>query len=150
QVQPAGCHRRLSFDHRRELLYHLTSPLPSASSGAKCAVNCNNGVKSVSRLRAQREVESIRTAMSMAEQKKEEDGETTDDPHRRLQESEAANLTDEQGPATAWDRVKLARHPNRPYTLDYIELMFADFCEIHGDRRFADDPAIVTGTARFN
>jgi len=86
----------------------------------------------------------------MAEKKKEEDGESLDDLHRRLQESDSANLTDEQVPATAWDRVKLARHPNRPYTLDYIELMFADFCEIHGDRRFADDPAIVAGTARFN
>jgi acetyl-CoA carboxylase carboxyl transferase subunit alpha len=88
--------------------------------------------------------------MSMVEKKKEEDGESIDDLHRRLQESDSANLTDEPAPATAWDRVKLARHPNRPYTLDYIELMFADFCEIHGDRRFADDPAIVAGTARFN
>jgi len=70
--------------------------------------------------------------------------------HRRLQESEAANLTAEPGTPNAWERVKLARHPNRPYTLDYVELIFTDFCEIHGDRRFADDPAIVTGFARLN
>jgi acetyl-CoA carboxylase carboxyl transferase subunit alpha len=51
---------------------------------------------------------------------------------------------------TAFDRVKLARHPNRPYALDYIERLFEDFVELHGDRRFADDPAIVCGFARFH
>src|SRR5258706_8105298 len=51
---------------------------------------------------------------------------------------------------TAFDRVKLARHPDRPYALDYIERLFEDFVELHGDRRFADDPAIVTGFARFH
>lgn len=51
---------------------------------------------------------------------------------------------------TAFERVKLARHPERPYTLDFIERMFEDFSEIHGDRRFADDPAVVCGFARFH
>lgn len=50
----------------------------------------------------------------------------------------------------AWGRTELARHPQRPYFLDYAELMFTDFSEIHGDRRFADDPALVCGFARFN
>ncbi|OEY67821.1 acetyl-CoA carboxylase carboxyl transferase subunit alpha [Marinobacter sp. X15-166B] len=49
-----------------------------------------------------------------------------------------------------WDVARLARHPRRPYTLDYIKLMFEDFDELHGDRRYADDPAIVGGTARLN
>lgn len=44
-----------------------------------------------------------------------------------------------------WDNVQLARHPERPYTLDYLGLLLDDFVEIHGDRRFADDPAIVAG-----
>ena len=44
-----------------------------------------------------------------------------------------------------WQRVQLVRHPNRPYTLDYIKYMIDDFVELHGDRLFADDPAIVTG-----
>ena len=48
---------------------------------------------------------------------------------------------------TPWQRVQLARHPNRPYTLDYIERIFTDFLEFHGDRRYADDPAIVGGFA---
>src|SRR5712692_9099372 len=46
---------------------------------------------------------------------------------------------------TAFERVQLARHPERPYTLDFIERLFEDFTEIHGDRRYADDPALVVG-----
>lgn len=51
---------------------------------------------------------------------------------------------------TAWQRVQLARHPSRPYTLDYLERIFTDFMEMHGDRRFADDPAIVGGFAKLD
>ncbi len=50
---------------------------------------------------------------------------------------------------TPWQRVQLARHPRRPYTLDYINLLFDDFIEFHGDRRFRDDAAIIGGFARF-
>jgi len=50
---------------------------------------------------------------------------------------------------TRWQRVQLARHPKRPYTLDYINLMTADFVELHGDRGFADDKAMVGGLARL-
>jgi acetyl-CoA carboxylase carboxyl transferase subunit alpha len=49
----------------------------------------------------------------------------------------------------AWNRVLLARHPHRPYTLDYIEMLFTEFTELHGDRRFGDDRAMVCGLARF-
>ncbi len=50
---------------------------------------------------------------------------------------------------TRWQRVQIARHPERPYTLDYIQHVFTDFVELHGDRCFGDDPAIVGGLARF-
>lgn len=50
---------------------------------------------------------------------------------------------------TPWQRVQVARHPLRPYTLDYIELLITDFFEVHGDRRFSDDPAIVCGIGRW-
>ena len=50
----------------------------------------------------------------------------------------------------AWQRTQLARHPQRPYTLDFIRLLFTDFSELHGDRAFGDDPAIVAGFARFH
>jgi acetyl-CoA carboxylase carboxyl transferase subunit alpha len=50
----------------------------------------------------------------------------------------------------AWQRLLLARHPQRPYTDDYIRLLFENFSEIHGDRNFADDPALITGMAKFH
>ncbi|MCD6526599.1 MAG: acetyl-CoA carboxylase carboxyltransferase subunit alpha [Desulfuromonas sp.] len=50
---------------------------------------------------------------------------------------------------TRWQRTQLARHPNRPFTLDFIENVFTDWFELHGDRNFADDPALVCGFARF-
>lgn len=59
-----------------------------------------------------------------------------------LTESIFSNLSD-------WQISQLSRHPGRPYTLDYIQLMFTDFHELHGDRAFADDPAIVCGLARL-
>ncbi|HYP27039.1 MAG TPA: acetyl-CoA carboxylase carboxyltransferase subunit alpha [Blastocatellia bacterium] len=74
---------------------------------------------------------------------------STDEIRRRLKESEASNLTADRPEPNAWERVKLARHSDRPYTLDYIDLIFTDFVELHGDRRFGDDPAIIAGLARF-
>ena len=62
----------------------------------------------------------------------------------------ANDSTETEEPQTAFERVQLARHPDRPYTLDFIERMFEDFNEVHGDRRFADDPALVCGFARFH
>jgi acetyl-CoA carboxylase carboxyl transferase subunit alpha len=50
----------------------------------------------------------------------------------------------------AWQRTLLARHPQRPYTLDLVRLLFTDFSELHGDRAYGDDPAIVAGFARFH
>src|SRR3989454_9690976 len=50
---------------------------------------------------------------------------------------------------TAWQTTQLARHPRRPHTRDFCKLLFEDFLELHGDRLFGDDPAIVAGLARF-
>jgi len=51
---------------------------------------------------------------------------------------------------TPWQRVQIARHPKRPYTLDYVQFIFTDFSELHGDRTFADDKALVGGFARLD
>ena len=51
---------------------------------------------------------------------------------------------------TPWQRCQLARHPERPYTMAYFHSIFTDFTELHGDRRFGDDPALVAGLARFD
>src|SRR5205807_6536625 len=50
---------------------------------------------------------------------------------------------------TAWQRVQLARHPKRPYTLDYLDATFSDFSELHGDRLYGEDRAVVGGFARL-
>src|SRR3954464_1911962 len=68
--------------------------------------------------------------------------------HSKSEMSESEANT--QAGSSAFERVQLARHPERPYTLDFVERMFEDFTEIHGDRRFADDPAIVSGFANFH
>ena len=68
----------------------------------------------------------------------------------RLRIKTENQLKDIYSKLTPWQIAQVARHPQRPYTLDYISLMFTDFYELHGDRSFADDPAIVGGLARFN
>ena len=68
----------------------------------------------------------------------------------KLQERIETLRRDLNAPPTAWQRTELARHPQRPQSLDYIERVFTDFSEIHGDRGFGDDPAIICGMARFH
>src|SRR3954470_11155738 len=72
------------------------------------------------------------------------------DEINRLQKKSQQLTKEIYGKLTAWQIAQVARHPQRPYTLDYINGMFADFRELHGDRSYADDPAIVGGLARFN
>ncbi|HLQ67158.1 MAG TPA: acetyl-CoA carboxylase carboxyltransferase subunit alpha [Candidatus Limnocylindrales bacterium] len=77
-----------------------------------------------------------------------EEGDTSAQEEVRRLERKADRLRQEiYSKLTRWQRVKLARHPRRPYTLDYLKSMAPDFVELHGDRRFADDPAIVGGLA---
>ncbi|MBN2171077.1 MAG: acetyl-CoA carboxylase carboxyltransferase subunit alpha [Candidatus Krumholzibacteriota bacterium] len=72
------------------------------------------------------------------------------DELRRL-ESKAEDLRRKvYGNLSRWQRVMLARHPARPYTLDYVERVFTDWTELHGDRLYRDDPAIVGGLARLD
>jgi acetyl-CoA carboxylase carboxyl transferase subunit alpha len=68
----------------------------------------------------------------------------------RLQKKSQALMKDIYAKLSPWQVAQLARHPQRPYTLDYINDMFTDFHELHGDRSFADDMSIVGGLARFN
>lgn len=68
----------------------------------------------------------------------------------RLQKKSMALTKDTYAKLTAWQIAQVARHSQRPYTLDYIEALFTEFEELHGDRAFADDPAIVGGMARFD
>jgi acetyl-CoA carboxylase carboxyl transferase subunit alpha len=72
------------------------------------------------------------------------------DEINRLQKKSQQLSRDIYAKLSPWQIAQVARHSQRPYTLDYINGMFADFRELHGDRSYADDPAIVGGLARFN
>ncbi|MDD5595941.1 MAG: acetyl-CoA carboxylase carboxyltransferase subunit alpha, partial [Candidatus Omnitrophica bacterium] len=69
---------------------------------------------------------------------------------KRLEEKLEHLRKDIYGNLNAWQRVQIARHPQRPYTLDYINALMTDFIELHGDRFFADDKALITGLAKID
>lgn len=69
---------------------------------------------------------------------------------RRLEEKAGKLARELFADLSPWQKVQLCRHPNRPYTLDYVGYLFEDFVELHGDRRYGDDPAIVGGVARYH
>ena len=68
----------------------------------------------------------------------------------RLQKKSNALTKEIYAKLTPWQMAQVARHPQRPFTLDYVNALFTDFQELHGDRSYADDPSIVGGLARFN
>ncbi len=98
--------------------------------------------------KAQRELEQIER--QVAEMESAGSDEATRRQIAKLQERIETLRRDMHVPSTAWQKTELARHPQRPQTLDYIDRVFTDFSEIHGDRGFGDDPSIVCGMARFH
>ncbi|MEX2670660.1 MAG: acetyl-CoA carboxylase carboxyltransferase subunit alpha [Phycisphaeraceae bacterium] len=68
---------------------------------------------------------------------------------RKLRQSHSALLKKTYSKLSPWQTVQVARHPGRPQSVDYVNAFVKDFCELHGDRRFGDDPAIVTGFGRI-
>jgi len=77
-------------------------------------------------------------------------GDTAEDEIERLRRQVAELKHDFYSHLGAWQRVQLARHPLRPYMLDYVRMLFEGFSEIHGDRAFADDPALICGMAFYH
>ncbi|HVI06822.1 MAG TPA: carboxyl transferase domain-containing protein, partial [Candidatus Binatia bacterium] len=99
--------------------------------------------------KAQQELESIERQVALIESAPGQNEET----HRQLTAlHERIHILREEmkSSQTAWQKTELARHPQRPQSLDYIERLFTDWSEIHGDRSFGDDAAIVAGMARFH
>ncbi len=108
-----------------------------------------NVIKMDSALKAQQELEKIEaqiTRLQAVEGQKPDALRQIQQLHDRVDDLRREISAQE----SAWDRTELARHPQRPYTLDYVERIFTDWSEIHGDRGFRDDPAIVCGMARFH
>src|SRR5579864_4584558 len=98
--------------------------------------------------KAQQELEQIERQVAELESNGSDDA--TRRQISKLQDRIEMLRSEMNAPPTAWQRTELARHPQRPQSLDYIERVFTDFSEIHGDRGFGDDPAIICGMARFH
>ncbi|MDB4935010.1 MAG: Acetyl-coenzyme carboxyl transferase [Labilithrix sp.] len=90
-------------------------------------------------------VTRVRELRALAENDRRFEGEL-----RRLEEKAGKLARELFADLTPWQKVQLSRHPNRPYTLDYIGFLFEDFVELHGDRSFGDDASIVAGLARYH
>ena len=109
----------------------------------------NNHPMAETASKAQLELERIEQQIEQLETAAGENQEA----RRQLQELHGrveALRTQIGGHLEAWIKTELARHPQRPYFLDYVQRIFTDFIEVHGDRGFADDPAMVCGMARFH
>src|ERR1700736_4912990 len=98
--------------------------------------------------KAQQELEQIERQVPAREANGDDD--STRRQIAKLQDRIETLRRQMNAPPTAWERTELARHPQRPQSLDYIERIFTDFSEIHGDRSFGDDAAIICGMARFH
>lgn len=98
--------------------------------------------------KAQQELEQVER--QVAELRSPDADEATRRQIEKLQDRIDTLRQQMSAPPTAWQRTELARHPQRPQSLDYIERIFTDFSEIHGDRSFGDDAAIICGMARFH
>jgi acetyl-CoA carboxylase carboxyl transferase subunit alpha len=99
--------------------------------------------------KAQQELERVEQEVAILEASAGQN-DTTRRQLAKLQERISMLQEDMKGPQTAWQKTELARHPQRPQTLDYIERLFTEFSEIHGDRSFGDDAAIIAGMAGFH
>ncbi len=98
--------------------------------------------------KAQQELEQIERQVAEMDSSKAD--EATQRQITKLQDRIDTLRQEMNAPPSAWHKTELARHPQRPQTLDYIERVFTDFSEIHGDRGFCDDAAVVCGMARFH
>src|SRR6266705_5172114 len=105
--------------------------------------------KMESGLRAQQELKKIEQQIAQLESAAGQD-ENTRREIQQLHDRIHALRRQVAAHFDAWEKTELARHPQRPYTLDYIERIFTDWSESHGDRGYADDPAIICGMARFH
>jgi acetyl-CoA carboxylase carboxyl transferase subunit alpha len=116
---------------------------------SRWAARNGNGSKMDSTQKAQQELEKIERQVARLQSLPGQD-ENIRREVQQLHDRIEALREEVMSHYTAWEKAELARHPQRPYALDYIERIFTDWIEIHGDRGFGDDPALVCGMARFH
>jgi acetyl-CoA carboxylase carboxyl transferase subunit alpha len=112
-----------------------------------CAARKDRKAASASTLDRQKEIDRLeKDVEELRHLAASKDGDSDLERLRREVLELRREFYDHMGP---WQRAQIARHPQRPYTLDWVNLMFTDFIEIHGDRGFADDKALITGLGKF-
>ena len=112
-----------------------------------CAARKDRKAASASTLDRQKEIDRLeKDVEELRHLAASKDGDAEFERLRREVLELRREFYDHMGP---WQRAQIARHPQRPYTLDWVNLMFTDFIEIHGDRGFADDKALITGLGKF-
>jgi acetyl-CoA carboxylase carboxyl transferase subunit alpha len=121
-------------------------PRPEKAPPTKALANNANGKEA--NARRQSEIDALERDISELSRLTEPTDTTAEEIGRIRREVEELKR-DFYSHLDSWQRLQLARHPQRPYTDDFIRLLFEDFSEVHGDRYFADDPALITGMARF-
>jgi acetyl-CoA carboxylase carboxyl transferase subunit alpha len=135
--------RQLEEAHARAEAESLADPPTDQSSGARPRTDSRDRQK-----QRQLEIETLERDVAALSRLTEPDDVIAPDIERIRREVEELKH-DFYAHLGAWQRVQLARHPQRPYTEDFIQLLFDKFSEIHGDRNFADDLALLTGMAWF-
>lgn len=123
------------------------APRPEKAVGATRALANNASVKAINAER-QREIEALERDITELSRLTEPTDDAAEEVGRIRREVEELKR-EFYSHLDSWQRLQLARHPQRPYTDDFIRLLFEEFSEIHGDRYFADDPALIAGMARF-
>src|SRR5688572_480066 len=96
----------------------------------------------------EKDIYAMEELLAKLEARQDEEGSTADEI-RRMRRDLASLTRKIYSNLTPWDTVQVSRHPARPQTVDYTQMIFADFVELHGDRAFGDDRAIRSGFARL-
>jgi acetyl-CoA carboxylase carboxyl transferase subunit alpha len=98
----------------------------------------------------ERDLVELQKEIDALKKQAETNGLNLDEGVRKLEARAAKKRREIYTNLSPWQQVQIARHPNRPYALDYVERMLSDFTELHGDRLFADDPSIIGGPAQLD
>jgi len=141
--------RKLEEEQRQKQKTQAAKPSAAATTAASSA---SPPQRAESRARAEQRQKQIETLEHDVEEltRLSEPGDATTEDIERIRREVEELKHDFYSHLDSWQRLQLARHPQRPYTDDFIRLLFEDFSEIHGDRYFADDAALVAGMARFH
>ena len=145
----ARARERKLLEEKQQAAERVSKPAAAASALQPNPQDAaSNAIRELER-KKDREIQALESDVADLKRLAQPTGTTGADIERLQREIEQLKR-DFYANLVSWQRLLLARHPQRPYTEDYISLLFENFSEIHGDRNFADDPALITGMAWFH